>query len=145
VVQPPGQDALDAGLRALRYRDRSAHELREWLASREFSPADCEDALATLERLGLLDDRRFAEGRARALAGRGAGDALIRYDLERAGIASDSIEDALAGLEGEDVRARAVVSRRGAGPKTARYLGSKGFSPDVVAAAVATASDGELG
>ena len=145
MTERSGADALDSGLRALRYRDRSAHELREWLASREFSSSDCDEALATLERTGLLDDRRFAENRARALAGRGAGNALIRYALEGAGVTSEAIAAALERLEPEADRARGIVSTRGPGPKTARYLSSKGFSADAVAGAVASAPEGELG
>jgi regulatory protein len=138
-------DALDSGLRALRYRDLSALELRRRLERRDFSAEECEDAVTVLERTGLLDDRRFAESRALALAGRGAGDALIRQALEEAGVAPELIEDALHGLESETARARAIADRRGAGPKTARYLSAKGFADEVVAEVVATTSRDALG
>jgi SOS response regulatory protein OraA/RecX len=93
-------------------------------------------------RTGIVDDARFARSRAEGLASRGSGDSLIRHALRRAGIESELVADVLGQLEPEDVRAQAVVARRGAGPKTARYLGSKGFSDDVVAAVAAEPSSG---
>src|SRR5918999_5136255 len=90
--------ALQTATSALRRRDRSARELRERLEDRGVSPVDRERTLATLESAGLLDDRRVAHERARALAGRGSGDALIRDDLERRGLAADEIEAAVAEL-----------------------------------------------
>jgi hypothetical protein len=47
------------------------------------------------------------------------------------------IDRAVAHLAPEAERAAAIVSRRGNGPKTARYLAAKGFSEEAVAAAVA--------
>ena len=96
-------------------------------------------------RTGLLDDRRFAAARAERLAERGAGDALIRHDLLRAGLDVDLVEHALTALESERERAERIVARRGSGPKTARYLSGKGFSEDVVHAVVARAVDDALG
>jgi SOS response regulatory protein OraA/RecX len=93
----------------------------------------------------VLDDGRFAAGRARSLAARGAGDALIRHALAEAGVAPELVEHALAELEPETERARVIVARRGAGAKTARYLATKGFSHEVVADVVAEDDDQELG
>lgn len=138
-------EALDAAMRALRVRDLSAHDLRARLEEKEFPPAVCDAALESLERTGLLDDRRFAENRAHTLAARGSGDALIRHELQRAGVDDDAIENALGTLDPEVERAQAVAGRRGPGPKTARYLHSKGFSDDAVARAVATSSQEALG
>jgi SOS response regulatory protein OraA/RecX len=137
--------ALEAGLASLRYRDLSERELDRKLAERGFDGEEREEAVATLRRTGLLDERRFAENRARSLASRAAGDALIRYELERAGVGAELIEESLAVLEPEHERARAVVGRRGAGAKTARYLAAKGFAPEVVSEAVASIPEDELG
>jgi regulatory protein len=144
-VGEPRADALEIALGALRRRDVSAYELRQRLERLGFTADECDAALETLERTGLLDDRRFAEGRARSLTDRGAGDALVRHALESAGIAADLIEHALHGLEPEAFRAQEIADRRGPGPKTARYLHGKGFSDETVAAVVATASREELG
>jgi regulatory protein len=142
---PPAGSALDAALRALRHRDRSSSELRCRLAEHGYGSDEREEAIETLVRTGLADDARYAEARAQALAGRGAGDLRIRHDLTRTGIPDDLVQQALDGLEPEADRARSVVSRRGTGAKTARYLHGKGFSEDVIAGAVAGGSGEELG
>jgi regulatory protein len=131
---------LDAALRTLRYRDLSTLELEQRLASKGFSKVERSDAIATLSRTGVLDDRRFAEARAASLATRGAGDALIRDALVRVGVDADLADEAIAALEPEPVRARAIVAKRGSTPKTARYLSGKGFTHESVAAAVADGS-----
>jgi regulatory protein len=144
VADSSTTDALEVAYRALRVRDRSERELDERLAERGVADVDREEALETLRRTGLVDDRRFAEHRASALAGRGAGNGLIRHELACAGVADDLVEDALAALDPEVERARVVVERRGTGPRTARYLRGKGFADDVVGA-VAGESGDELG
>jgi regulatory protein len=137
--------ALRTATSALQRRDRSSRELRERLAERGVTPPERERALATLESAGLLDDRRFARERARTLAGRGSGDALIRDDLERHGIAAEEIEAAVALLPAEAERAAAVVARRGRGPKTARYLAARGFGEDALTLSVAAEDEAALG
>ncbi len=115
-------------------------------SSRAGSPTTSEQtALETLVRTGLVDDRRYAERRAQSLAERGAGDALIRHELARAGLDPDVVDDALASLRPERERAEEIVARRGAGPKTARYLAGKGFSHDVVETFIAQSRDETLG
>lgn len=137
-------DALESALRALKHRDRSAHQLDRRLAERGFGPGEREHALETLERTGLLDDARFARHRAESLAARGAGDELIRHDLSSAGVDSEIADEAIEVLEPEIERARRIVEARGASSKTARYLHGRGYSHEVVAAAVATGEGGEL-
>lgn len=136
---------VEAALRALRHRERSAAQIDRRLAARGVPEPERQEALATLARTGLIDDRRFAENRARSLADRGAGDALIRHDLADAGVDQNAIEDALGVLESECARAERVVERRGGGPKTARYLAGKGFSDEVTLGAVARTGDESLG
>jgi regulatory protein len=141
--EPP--TAVDTALRALRHRDLSARELEQRLRAKGFDESERAQALETLERTGLLDDARFAEARARSLAARGSGDAAIRHALGGAGVPAELVEDALHAIEPEAERARAIVARRGAGPKTARYLRGKGFSDDVATGVVAGVSADELG
>lgn len=102
-------------------------------------------ALVRLRDSGLLDDARYAQARASALAARGAGDELVRQDLERAGVATEHVEAALATLEPEHERAGEILRRRGASARTARYLRSKGFDHEVVRALVANGHGSELG
>ena len=106
-------DAVETALRALRFRDRTTAELDARLEQRGVGEAEREQALETLERIGYVDDERFARSRAERLAERGSGDALIRHDLERR------------------------AQRRGPGDKTARYLAAKGFGEDALESVVA--------
>ncbi len=131
------EEALAVATRALARREHSAHGLRERLLRAGVSDTDADDALQELQRVGLLDDDRFASERARVLADRGKGDAAIRFDLERAGIEAAAVEAALAELAPESDRAACVVDRRGATPATARLLASRGFDEAVVEALVA--------
>lgn len=130
-----GSEALELATRALVHRDRSIAELRDRLDRRGVTPGEREEALATLERAGVVDDERFACTRAAALAERGYGNAAIAADLERRGIGAELRERALALLLPESARAKNVVERRGGGPRTARYLVARGFDPEVVQAA----------
>lgn len=134
-----GEKAVEQALRALRHRERSSSQIERYLEAHGIDEPDRADALATLMRTGLVDDCRFAEARARVLAERGAGDALIEHDLDSAGVERATIEEVLGGLESEPLRARRVVDRRGPDARTERYLLGKGFSPDVTHAAVAAA------
>lgn len=134
---PPQEDAVETALRALRHRDRSSAELDARLSRAGVGEAVRREALETLERIGYVDDDRVARQRAEELAARGAGDLLIRHDLEGRGLDSETVEGALALLEPERERAARIVERRGGGPRTARYLASKGFGQEALEATVA--------
>jgi regulatory protein len=94
------------------------------------------DALGRLERIGYLDDRRFATGRAQGLADRGYGDAAIKHALESEGVGPEEVEEALAALEPEHDRAAVLVARHGATARTAGMLARRGFDPDSAEAAL---------
>jgi regulatory protein len=128
-------EALAVAGRALRRQDLSQRSIAERLARASVAPAAVEESLAVLSRAGLVDDARFARTRAGSLAERGYGDAAIRYDLERRGVNSQLVQQALDSLEGEGERARRLVERRGLGARTARYLAAKGFGEGAVEAA----------
>ncbi|HUI37340.1 MAG TPA: regulatory protein RecX, partial [Gaiellaceae bacterium] len=117
--------------------EHSRQSLAERLQRAGIGESEADEVLAELERLGLLDDGRFALERARVLAERGKGDAAIRFDLERSGVSASAVEEALARLDPERERAERLVGRRGATPATARLLAGRGFDEDVVAAVVA--------
>jgi SOS response regulatory protein OraA/RecX len=122
-------EALGIALRALRHRDLSRSRLEERLSRRGTRAEAQDDALAALERAGLVHDGRMATSRAEALAARGYGDAAIRFALEGEGLAAELVADALAGLEPEAVRAGKLLDRRGRGPASVRWLASRGFDP----------------
>ncbi len=130
-------EALEVAGRALRARDLSERALADRLESR-VAPAARDEALQTLARVGVLDDRRVAQNRAAVLAERGYGDAAIRHDLHRRGLEPEEIEDAIARLDPEPLRASAIVGRRGRGPATARHLAARGFAEDAVESALET-------
>jgi SOS response regulatory protein OraA/RecX len=128
-------EALIVAGRALRRQDLSERGITERLARASVAPAAVEESLAVLARAGLVDDARFARTRAAGLAERGYGDAAIRHDLERQGVAREPIQQALESIEAEAERARRLVERRGPGARTARYLAGKGFGEQAVEAA----------
>ena len=61
--RPPGRagtSALDAGLRYLGPAARSGAEVRSFLTRKGWPAPEADQAVARLEELGILDDRRFA-------------------------------------------------------------------------------------
>ena len=136
---PGERDPLELAARALRHRDRSRQELDRRLEEVGIEEAERATTLDTLERIGYLDDRRFAAARARTLAERGYGDEAIRVDLDRHGLTSAVAEEALGSLEPEPDRARALVLRLGGRRNTAAQLQRRGFDPDSVEAALGIA------
>lgn len=139
------EDAYARALRLLRHRDYAARDLARRLVDRGLDAESVERVLVRLRESGLVDDRRYARERARSLAERGASDALIRHELEGAGVSADEVAEALAGLLPERERAAAIVARRGRDARTARYLQAKGFDRELVHALVASSDGGELG
>ena len=127
-------EALQVAERALRHRDLSRRRLAERLGD-AVPPAAAVESLAVLERAGLVDDERVALVRAESLAARGYGDEAIRHRLRAEGLP----EEAVGALEPEAERARRLIERRGPGPRTARYLASRGFGEETVEAALGAA------
>jgi regulatory protein len=138
-------DAYVLAVRLLRHRDYAARDLARRLLGRGLDADRVEAALVRLRESGFLDDRRYAFERARVLAERGAGDALIRHDLERAGVSAEDADDALGTLPPERERAEAIVGRRGGGARTARHLQAKGFDRELIQALVASDDGASLG
>jgi SOS response regulatory protein OraA/RecX len=137
---PADSDPIEIAARALQHRDRSRRQLDERLARAGIDEAGRVAALETLERVGYVDDGRYAGARATSLAERGYGDDGIRQLLEQDGVAPEAAAGALAELAPERDRAAGLVARLGHGPKTAARLARKGFGEDAVEAAA-----GEVG
>jgi regulatory protein len=131
-------DPLEIAARALRHRDRSRREIEERLLRAGVREDERADALDTLERIGYVDDERFAASRAAALAGRGFGDEAIRSDLGTHGVGSDAAAVAIGALTPEVERARVLVARLGRSQRTAARLARKGFCEDSLDAALGT-------
>jgi SOS response regulatory protein OraA/RecX len=96
----------------------------------------------TLTRTGLLDDARFARGRARALAARGYGDAAIRFDLERQSVEAEVVAETLAELEPERERALRLAASAGGAVRAARLLARRGFGEDAIESVAGVAENG---
>jgi regulatory protein len=129
-------DALGRAARALRSRDRTASELDRRLARHGVRPRERAEAIETLARAGIVDDVRFASGRAAALAARGRSDAAIRWELERAGLTGELAERAVAELAPERERAERIAADAGGGRRAALLLARRGFDPDTIAEVV---------
>jgi regulatory protein len=129
------RDPIDVAARALTHRDRSRQEIDARLAQAGVGEERRAEALETLERVGYVDDARFAGGRAAELARRGYGDEAIRFQLERSGVSKEVTEAALAALEPERARAAALIARLGRDAKTAGRLARRGFGVESVEAA----------
>jgi SOS response regulatory protein OraA/RecX len=125
-------EALSRAARSLAHRDLSERELSDRLARANVAAEVRKEAVDRLVRAGAVDDARLANGRAELLARRGAGDLLVRHDLEARGIAAEHIDAALASLEPEPARAQRLVATRGPGLRTARYLSRKGFTEETI-------------
>jgi regulatory protein len=138
-------EAFESAARALRHRDRTVAQLERHLAERGFAESERESALEALTRTGIVDDTRYAENRALVLAGREAGDALIRHDLADAGVSEADAARALEALDPELERALRVVAQRGASARTARFLARKGFCEETIGVVVAPAGRDALG
>ncbi len=138
-------EALAIASRSLRYRDHSRQSLADRLARSGVDNAMGDEALGTLERLGLLDDQRAALARAETLAARDAGNIMIQADLGQRGFAQDVVARAVETLEPEAVRAERVIERRGASQQTLRRLLAKGFAPEALDGLIADEQPDELG
>jgi regulatory protein len=131
VARAEGVDkAIQAALRFLEARPRSAAEVRDRLRRKEFEPETITAALDRLGELGLVDDAAFArfwvENR-QICRPRGAG--ALRDELRRKGIdraVADTIpnDDRLVGDEAEQVRtlARAALRKYASAADRATFM-----------------------
>ena len=132
----PEPDPIEIATRALRHRDRSRRDVDDRLAQAGIDADERLAALDALERVGYLDDERFAAARAGALASRGYGDAWIRADLAEHRVGTETAAAAIAALVPEAERAAALVERLGRTPKTGAQLARKGFAEESLEAAL---------
>jgi SOS response regulatory protein OraA/RecX len=123
--------ALTQATTALATSGRSRAELEQRLERAGHVGSARKEALATLDRAGLVDDARVAETRAELMARRGYGDAAIRADLRKRLIPPEAIREAVSALEPEIARVRRVLDAE-SGPKSLRRLASRGFSRETL-------------
>ena len=134
------EEPLQARARALRllaYRERSTSELRERLLEDGYPESVGVAAVRALERVGLVDDLRFAAVSARTLVEvRGMGRSRAMRELIARGIAEQAASaalDATLTLDQERERAVALAVTLAARPsatfeKVARGLARRGYA-----------------
>ncbi len=92
------QEAFDYALKTLQRRLHSRSELQRKLAKREYAAATIDEVLNDLERLGYIDDARFAKTKAQSAAEyKHHGQRRAMIELRKAGVtdatARKAIED----------------------------------------------------
>ncbi len=132
-------------LRLLGSREYSRAELQRKLASFEVEPGHLAALLDDLHAKGLMSEQRVLESVLHNLSGK-MGTARIRQELQRKGLSSDAVSDALKTLQSTELeRARVVWEKKfkkpAADPKDAakqvRFLAARGFSGDAIRRVVA--------
>lgn len=127
-------------LRLLARREHTRAELARKLAPEAASSDALDTLLGQLARGKQLSDERYAEARAHQLS-RKFGALRVRRELVAKGVEREAAARFAADVQKTDLeRARAIVARkyrtRANGPKErmrrARFLQSRGFSPDVI-------------
>jgi regulatory protein len=137
-------------LRLLARREHTRAELARKLAPHSDSPPALESLLARLQTQGSLSEERYAEARAHQLS-RKFGAVRIRRELMAKGVAAETAAQVAADLRKSELeRARSILGRK---YKTAaqsprerarrmRFLYSRGFSEEVIRAAMRESSAG---
>jgi regulatory protein len=102
MLQPP-KNALATAVEILARRLVSTHELRTKLAAKKlYSPAEIDEAVLAIKRLGVLHDDFLAEDIARSYRSRGYGPARIRMALRKRGIPDEIVKQVMNGNGEED-------------------------------------------
>ena len=132
---------MQAALRLVARRDRSAAEVREELERRGTTKRVVREVLLRLRELGYINDRKFAAERVQQMLERGFGAERIRIDLERCGIDAQTIDATIPDLREERRRARALVDERFGGSgglgarrrmQVIRWLAGRGFREEIL-------------
>ncbi|NLC56623.1 MAG: regulatory protein RecX [Armatimonadetes bacterium] len=138
-------------LRLLGHRAYSESEVRRRLRRKQFSEQTVERAVEAVRRLGLIDDRQFAEAwvHSRAAAGQ-AGRRRVEWELRSRGVDRQVIEQTLAGYpeQAEFASALEVAQRRyerlrdeepeAVRRKLALFLQRRGFAYDDISKVLET-------
>jgi len=152
IGDPNHSYAYAVGL--LARRDYSTRELRFKLKERGYLEHAIEPVLGDLEESRKLDDARYGANVVATRSRRALGPARIRQELKRKGVAAETIDQAIAGGDGEQVPDFARLAREARIRKfgaeipqdwkekarQARFLQYRGFSTDHIRAAL----DGDL-
>lgn len=112
LLEDSFQKAYDRALNFLSYRPRSKAEVGRYLRRKEVAPQVSEEVIRKLTRVRLLDDVSFAqywvENREKFNP---RSPRMLRYELRRKGVDSETISQALEGLNEEKSAYRAAAKR----------------------------------
>lgn len=139
------QEEVEAtAYRLLARRGHGREELARKLRKRDHDEGVIEAVLEELERLGYIDDERFAEEQSKILVRKGWGPKQIEAKLRRRGVADQALQAAMEDLQGSvdwlDLARGRLMSRFGAPDgltqkekeKAFRHLRYRGFSPHLI-------------
>lgn len=138
----PARSVRDCALSILERSDRTEQELRRKLHERGYEEKDIDGVITFLKEYGYVNDAVYAERYARTCSSRKS-IRQIRFDLERKGIARESIDAALEDTEvDEEMQVRAFLLKKGCCPgkridtavcrRLTASLSRKGFSYEVI-------------
>jgi regulatory protein len=132
--------AFERAVKLLAGRPKTRARLEQALLAKGHGAEEVAQALARAAELGYLDDRRYAETRARAALAEGRAPRAVVHKLEAEGVdaavAEAAVGEATEGYDPKDA-ARALLKRRKlTGLKAARFLAGRGFAEDVVRSVV---------
>ena len=125
-------EALNKATRMLARRPLSRALLEDRLEKKGVAPVAREEAIEVLEQARYLNDHSYALERAASLAERGYGDVAVRYTLEQERVDSELIEQAVAALEPELERARALALAETNRKRLMGRLARRGFSFETI-------------
>ena len=140
-------------LRCLAAREHSRAELLRKLAPHAEEGDDLHALLDDLQARDFISETRVAESVLHRRAGR-LGAARIRQELQSKGLGAETVQQAVAQLQGSELeRAREVWRRKFGEPATdpqtrakhMRFLLARGFSGDVVRRALLGADESDGG
>ncbi|MBS1704483.1 MAG: RecX family transcriptional regulator [Armatimonadetes bacterium] len=128
-------NALALALKKLQSGDRLEQEIRDLLATENFSEDVQNEVISSLQNWSLLNDSRTAGNRTEILQRRGYGKLKILEDLERRGAPPDVLAsvDSLCEPDVEVETARKALSGKNRSKiQAARFLASRGFEQEVI-------------
>jgi len=102
-------EALNRAVAFLAIRDRSYHEVERKLMDKGYLADTVEMVLYKLQKEHLLDDAAFARAWVEARAPRGLGKARLLQELRLKGVADDTAQAALAGLDADEHDAQTLA------------------------------------
>ena len=144
------RSAMDTAVGLLSRRAHTAHELSLKLKKRRIRGEIIERVVAECTRLNYIDDEDTSRLYLNELKSKGYGRRHVRNAMRKKGLAADTIEDTLeqgySNSEERENAERMVEKKQSAfnrekdqrkrKSKIYRYLYSRGFSPDVITAAI---------